>query len=142
LTAGVHGYRFNDGNFAFESFDEEIVVLDLVNGVYYAFGGAAVVAWPYITAQHSEPAIASALAAKYGVSADTVGAALSEFVERLVGEKILLTAPASVADVDWSRLGSLPEYQGFSFERHADLEDLLTLDPIHDVDPEKGWPRT
>jgi hypothetical protein len=36
----------------------------------------------------------------------------------------------------------LSEYEGFNFERHADMEDLLTLDPIHDVDPRKGWPNT
>jgi hypothetical protein len=33
------------------------------------------------------------------------------------------------------------EYQGFSFERHDDMDDLLTLDPIHDVDPQEGWPK-
>lgn len=26
------------------------------------------------------------------------------------------------------------------YEEYGDLEDLLGLDPIHDIDPEKGWP--
>src|SRR5215217_7015744 len=29
---------------------------------------------------------------------------------------------------------------GITYEKHEDLQDLLTLDPIHDVDPEQGWP--
>ena len=30
-----------------------------------------------------------------------------------------------------------PELQ---YEEYGDLEDLLGLDPIHDIDPDKGWP--
>jgi hypothetical protein len=142
LATGVQAFRFNDSTFAFESFGDEIVVLNLVDGIYYAFGGAAVVAWPYLVAQHSEPAIASALATKYGVPAETLGHDLTEFVGRLVSEQILLTAPEKTSEIDCSQIGSLPEYQGFSFERHTDMEDLLTLDPIHEVDPQKGWPQT
>ena len=78
---------------AFECFDEEVVVLDLVEGVYYAFGGAAVVAWPYIIAQHPEPVIASTLATSYGVRLDELTRDLTEFVERLVREKILREQP-------------------------------------------------
>ena len=140
LTANA--YRFNRDTFAFECFDEEVVVLDLVEGVYYAFGGAAVVAWPYIIAQHPEPVIASTLAKSYGVRLDELTRDLTEFVERLVSEKILLAAPEDISELDRHRLDSLGEYEGFIFERHAEMEDLLTLDPIHDVDPERGWPNT
>lgn len=140
LTANA--YRFNRDTFAFECFDEEVVVLDLVEGVYYAFGGAAVVAWPYIIAQHPEPVIASTLAKSYGVRLDELTRDLTEFVERLVSEKILLAAPEDISELDRPRLGYLGEYDGFIFERHAEMEDLLTLDPIHDVDPERGWPNT
>lgn len=142
MAAGVQAYRFNSGTFAFESFGDEIVVLNLVDGIYYAFGGAAVIAWPYIISQYSGPAIASALATKYGIQADALGPDLAEFVAHLLGETILLTAPENTFEIDCSQLGSVPEYQGFSFERHADMEDLLTLDPIHDVDLQKGWPKT
>jgi hypothetical protein len=140
LTANA--YRFNLDKFAFECFDEEIVVLDMIEGVYYAFGGAAVVAWPYIIAQHAEPVIASTLATSYGVRLDKLTRDLNEFVDRLVSEKILLTAPENTSEIDHCQLVIPSEYQGFIFERHAEMEDLLTLDPIHDVDPEKGWPNT
>jgi hypothetical protein len=138
----ANAYRFNRDSFAFECFDEEVVVLDLVEGIYYAFGGAAVVAWPYIIARHPEPVIASTLAKSYGVKLDELTRDLTEFVERLVSEKILLTAPEDISELDRSQLNAVGEYQGFIFERHAEMEDLLTLDPIHDVDPKKGWPNT
>jgi Coenzyme PQQ synthesis protein D (PqqD) len=142
LAGDVHAYRFNHDVFAFESFADEIVVLNLIDGIYYAFGGAAVVAWPYLVAQHSQSVIAPALATRYSVAPDRLGLDLSEFVERLLNEKILLTAAENTSEINYSQLDPLPEYQGFSFERHADMEDLLTLDPIHDVDSQKGWPRT
>jgi hypothetical protein len=140
LTANA--YRFNRDKFAFECFDEEIVVLNVVEGVYYAFGGAAVVVWPYLIAHHPIPIIASILATRYSAQLDGVTRDLGEFVERLVTEKILLAAPEAATEIDRSQLAPLSEYQGFIFERHSDMEDLLTLDPIHDVDPEKGWPNT
>jgi hypothetical protein len=135
-------YRFNDDSFASESFEDEIVVLNLDDGIYYAFRGAAVVAWPYIVAGHSEPVMAGALASRYGVGADVLALDLKEFVERLLNEKILLSAPETASQIDPPKGGCSPAYEGFGFERHADLEDLLTLDPIHDVDPDKGWPIT
>ena len=142
MTANAHAFRFNSDTFAFECFDEEIVVLNVIEGVYYAFGGAAVVAWPYIVAQQPESDIASALAARYSVRLDEVTRDLAEFAERLVSENILQTAPENILGIDRSQLESLSEYQGFIFERHADMEDLLTLDPIHEVDPNVGWPNT
>ena len=100
------------------------------------------VAWPYIIAQRPAPVIASTLATKYHVRLDELTRDLTEFVERLVREKILLAAPEDISELDRSRLDSLGEYEGFIFERHAEMDDLLTLDPIHDVDPKKGWPNT
>jgi len=26
-------------------------------------------------------------------------------------------------------------------EKYDDIADIITMDPIHDVDPAKGWPR-
>ena len=45
--------------------------------------------------------------------------------------------PETVAEV---KVPASSKYQGFLFEKHSDLDELLVLDPIHDVDPEKGWP--
>jgi hypothetical protein len=142
LPASVHAYRFNRDTFAFECFDDEIVVLNVIDGVYYAFRGAAVPAWPYIIAQHPEPVIASTLATRYGIQADAVTVDLTEFIERLASEKILLTASENTSGIDYSQSASLTKYAGFIFERHDDMDDLLTLDPIHDVDAQKGWPNT
>lgn len=146
MASGIGAYRFNSDTFAFEVFDEEIVALNVVDGIYYAFGGAAAAAWPYLVAQHSVPTVASALAARYAVLPDELARDLAAFVERLVGENILVTAPEGIS-VDAPEIAGLPPasaqaYEGFLFERHADMEDLLTLDPIHDVDPSKGWPNT
>ena len=30
---------------------------------------------------------------------------------------------------------------GLRFERFTDMQDLLVLDPIHEVDEEAGWPK-
>src|ERR1700722_3612955 len=99
FLAGGRAYRFNHDLFAFESFPDEIVALNLVDGIYYAFGGAAVVAWPFILAQHSEPIIAGALGASYGVPVDALSIDLAQFVGRLLDEKVLLTAPETSSEI-------------------------------------------
>jgi hypothetical protein len=135
MMANGRAFRFNHETFAYESSDDEgeIVVLNHVDGTYYAFGGAAVHAWPYLVAQYPDLLIASALATGYGVEPSTLNIDLMEFVERLLNEKILLTAAETTSQMVSFQPGGLGEYRGFNFERHADMADLLTLDPIHDV---------
>jgi hypothetical protein len=50
-----------------------------------------------------------------------------------VAERVQNGADASVEPAPW-------EFGGFTLEEFTDLEDILGLDPIHEVDPEKGWP--
>lgn len=133
-------FAFNTAEFAFDAFDDEVVILNLTSGTYYALGGCALEAWESLA--HSAPLqeIADAIASRHGVAEDAVKEDLTRLVDTLVAEKILHAAlPAENAPtlaVRGGNNGYLPP----AFEKHADMEELLTLDPIHDVDPQKGWP--
>jgi hypothetical protein len=131
-------FAFNDREFAFEVFDDEVVVLNLASGTYYALGGCAHETWSALVGSNPLADVVAAVEARYGDSAATVANDLTSLVDTLTAERIIQEAPAAGAAIAISGAGG--GYQPPSFEKHSDMEQLLTLDPIHDVDPQKGWP--
>ncbi len=131
-------YLFNDRTFAFESFDDEVVVLDIVQGTYFTLNGWIVEAWPALRAAQPLAAIAAEVARHHGRPGEEIAAELEAVVGELTAAGILVAAaPASLALP--LALSDAP-FRSLAFERHSDMEELLTLDPIHDVDPAMGWP--
>ena len=69
--------------------------------------------------------------------------ALRPRLEAIVDELIehgLLRDAAEDETGDGLALAAEWEFAGFELEQFTDLEDILGLDPIHEVDPIKGWP--
>lgn len=133
-------FVFNDKEFAFEMFDDEIVILNLMSGTYYAVGETGLDIWSALVGSRPLDEISRACAAHYGVEENTVAGDLQALVSRLADERILLAADGSHTAVSLTPRKTPSGYQAPTIQKHADLEDLLTLDPIHDVDPERGWP--
>lgn len=134
-------YAFNGDCFAYEVFPDEVVVLDVIDGAYFSLGGTTPVVWPVLIEGHALGDIATALARTYELKAEVAEQELHDLTRRLSEERILVEAgPGDTLD-GVSIEGGNEEFRSFSFEKHVDMQDLLTLDPIHDVDPQAGWPR-
>ncbi|MEQ8719080.1 MAG: hypothetical protein RIE08_15835 [Acidimicrobiales bacterium] len=108
--------------------DGEAIAIDLNSGIYYSLTGATGAVWQSLL----DGATPRSLLAE-----GSDPAALDRFVGALIEEGLLRTrsGPAEAEQVeawDGTQLG---------FERFADMEDLLALDPIHDVDETFGWPK-
>ncbi|MEM9472862.1 MAG: PqqD family protein [Pseudomonadota bacterium] len=135
--------QFNDQEFAFEKFEHEIVVLHLVEGTYYAFGGSAVAIWDQLIASRPLTSLSSLFKEGDDNGREPASVAIADFVDKLVQERILLAAEPSAEQQTFTDGDAAAiRFEPPRFEKHADMQDLLTLDPIHDVDPEKGWPHT
>ncbi|MEM6942503.1 MAG: PqqD family protein [Pseudomonadota bacterium] len=131
-------YSFNSENFAYEVFPDEVVVLDVIDGAYYSLGGSTPVIWSSLISGHALGAISKALAGSLHVTEEVAAQQLDELAGRLRAENILAEGePAATAPMLEATVGG---FVPFSFEKHVDMQDLLTLDPIHDVDRESGWP--
>jgi Tat protein secretion system quality control protein TatD with DNase activity len=133
-------FIFNDKEYAFETFDDEIVVLNLLSGTYYAVGETGLDIWDALVRSSPLQEIIRACVGRYGVAEDVVAADLRALVSGLAGERIVLETDASPGPVSLTPRKTTNGYRAPTIQKHADLEDLLTLDPIHDVDPERGWP--
>lgn len=129
-----------------ERLDDEVIAINLENGAYYAFDGVAADCWNLVD-QHAAPDdMVALLEARYPTGGADVRADVATFVARLLEERLAIAPDAPIPPVDRSAL-TLPEpaeagpraYTAPVVERYNDLDDLLLLDPIHEVD-DAGWP--
>lgn len=117
-----------------EQFESESVVVNLETGAYYSFRGTAALCWNWLTDGASPAAIANRLA----TGNEAARAEVSEFVNALLAEGLLAANPEAPVPLPVQAVGPVA-YEAPRFEKFTDMEDLLLLDPIHDVAP-SGWP--
>ena len=111
---------------AAEVFEDECIIANLDNGLYYSLQGNAVA---LIGALPSNDA---------GDLIDTIASPLDarKIWQALLDEELVITSanePATSVAVT-----PATEYKASVLNRYSDMQDLLLLDPIHDVD-EDGW---
>jgi len=137
---GTVFYSINTNRFAHETVDGEVIVIDMDEGNYFSMRGTAAVIWSLVDQGLTEAELVAALEKATGASASEITAGVSAFLEHLVNESILhASAPQPGRN---PVIGPLPqmEFQIPAVEKFTEMQDLLTLDPIHEVD-ETGWPR-
>jgi hypothetical protein len=118
--------------------EDEVMVVDLQSGAYFAFVGAAADAWSLLAAGVEPDAAGPAVAERYGVPPGTAAGDVATFAAQLVAEGLLEDTPAdAVAPPALASPGQ--QYTAPTIERFDDLADLLLLDPIHEVE-QPGWP--
>ena len=121
-------YEVNRPDVVDESVDGEVLIVHLGTGTSYRSRGAGDAAWQLLASGRTP-----------GEAATPLGqdeAALRDFLAELVEEGLLRTRG--------SEPDGLPEFQPVPgplvLEKYTDMQELLLLDPIHDVDDEEGWP--
>ena len=121
----------------------EIVAIHLATGHYHSLRDTARDVFVALAAGASLGSVAD----QVGVGADpaTVRDELDRFVADLLRAGLVVEAPDSGVGAEPAGDGAGPEPSGRPYsapvlETFTDLEDLMLLDPVHDVD-DQGWPR-
>jgi hypothetical protein len=117
------------------------VIVNLDEGTYYSVRGSAFVTWSLVSAGVPVGAIVDRLAATYDAPAAEIEAAVSAFVDELARERLIVGAAenGSFAPVEPAPRAKEP-FERPVLEKFTDVQELLALDPVHDVDG-TGWPR-
>jgi hypothetical protein len=124
-----------------KTFDDEAVILDLRSGTYFALRGSAVDVWELVERNASRARITAALADRYDGSSAEIARAAETLLDELA-EADLIAADSSIEPGDVSLQGEARSpFPAPEIERFTDMQELLLLDPIHEVD-ETGWPHT
>lgn len=135
--------KVNAPNIVHETIDGETVLLDLNTGNYYSLEGPGALIWQYIDLTGNREKPIGLLSDGSGHNND-VEVAVNEFVDELIKEKLLIEtgiAPATndTAEIEKQLHEAATEFTAPKVNKYSDMQDLLLLDPIHEVD-EQGWP--
>ncbi|MEO9965295.1 MAG: PqqD family protein [Reichenbachiella sp.] len=120
-----------------ELFEDEAVIVNLENGNYYSYSGSGIDIWKFLKEGIDRPALNKIFTEKYNFES-TAAEEFDKMVDELLTEGLLIeqegaaTKPANVTF----------RHEAFvtpALNKFTDMQDLLLLDPIHDVDA-TGWP--
>lgn len=125
-----------------ETIDGETVIVNLENGVYYSLRDSAVDIWNMIEGGANADELLQMLLARYEGSKDDIQKAVVDLLVNLQ-EEGLVRVSSTRATPGPSEAGDKPDekkpFEKPRLEKYSDMQELLLLDPIHEVD-EDGWP--
>ncbi len=134
-------YRLNEPLVASQEIEGETILIHFDSGHYFCANPVGSMIIAQLCGGASIEAIGASLHARFSVEAPDGIAATTAFVEELLAAGLVVAseegAPADSpsASADGTRL----PFEAPALQKFDDLQDLLMLDPIHDVD-QAGWP--
>lgn len=125
-----------------ETVDGEVIAIDLGNGSYYSLAGSALDAWELLGAGAGEAEIVDAFVARFSVEAEVAARDAATLLGQLHEHGLIAAVeePANAATPAVAAAERRP-YEPPRLERYDDMKDYFLLDPIHEVNPDAGWPR-
>jgi hypothetical protein len=132
-------------NVTHETIDGETVILNLDSGSYYSIDNAGAMIWGLIDAGASIEQIVDTISIRYTGNSQEIESGIIALVEKLEQEGLIVAndeREASAINAPGTSTEQAVNRQRFEFpnlRKYTDMEDLLLLDPIHDVD-DTGWP--
>lgn len=129
-------------NIAKEVFDNEVVMINIPLGKYYSVRGSAGVRVLEILEQPATPeGITGALAAEYEISHEQAAAEVEAFLLQIENESLILESGETAGEIIPGSVGIKQNYTNLVLEVYDDMQELILLDPVHDVESFKGWPQ-
>jgi hypothetical protein len=133
-------YRVNHPAVVHQAFDGEVILVNLEHGHYYSLEKASAAAFEALASGRTEAEVASELATSCQQPLEGISSQLARLVGRLVEEGLLVPRGERPPDPPASALPLPPgAFETLQLAKYTDMQDLLLLDPIHEVD-DTGWP--
>jgi hypothetical protein len=134
-------FRINTPLVATETIDGEAILIHFESGCYYSTNKLGADILGMIDGHNPVITVSRSLAERHGQrSAEAVGALVSEFLATLEREELIVLCHGSSSDeIVNPTVASGQALDPPVLQKFSDLQDLLVLDPIHDVD-RMGWP--
>lgn len=128
-------FRLAEPRFVADLIDGDALAVDLVTGSYHVTSGwSAAIFWAL-----TQGATVSETMRLLDTPHD-VGAEIEAFRAAVVELEIVVLRDGEPANPPTVDRPSGP-WTALEVESHGDMADMILLDPVHEVDPEAGWPR-
>jgi hypothetical protein len=124
-----------------ENIDGELILVHMEKGAYYTTDEVGAALWELIESRCTVSEMQEALASQFDGSREEIDQAIAAFLARLTEEDLVSREdPASDRTPNRHPLPiSKRPFQAPSLLSYQDMQDMLALDPIHDVEA-AGWP--
>jgi hypothetical protein len=133
-------YEIRLPQIAHETIDGETFIINTENGIYFVANGYASIIWNAIATGYSLSQITHAFAAEHIF--DTNEQVIEKFISLLLDEGLVVEGNIDASESNSSPLHVVKNtnFQLPVLARHEDLQELVMLDPIHEVNESMGWP--
>ena len=141
----LDAFRINTPRVVHQTIDGETIIIDFDNGAYFSADGVGAVIWEQVAQNASVNNIVHALTQCYTGDHANIEKEVERFLIELQRESLIAPldgappAPRATPTMSDPNLTARPAFQAPLLQKYTDMQDLLLLDPIHEVD-EQGWP--
>lgn len=122
-----------------EIIDGELVVINLEKGSYYCSLGVGAYLWQCLEQRVDPATVEAAVVQGFGITPEQARADVDSFLSQLQIEGLIRPARTDETLSSHAPLPKSSTYAAPDLKIYSDMQDLLLLDPIHDVSDE-GWP--
>jgi hypothetical protein len=131
----------NNAHISAETFETEIVVIHFLHGTYFSLRGAALPLWQWLQLGAEEPTLAELLAIRYDLDPERSRTEVASTLGRLRQYDLLVEGDQPAASWGSYAMDAGPAvFEAPVVEAFEDLQELIAIDPVHEVDPMQGWP--
>lgn len=135
---GIHYYILNSEKIVFEKFDDETVLINLEKGNYYGVMNLAKIIIELLEEGIAEHDLVSILENYYEIDSNEIRKDVHDFFSFLLNEGVVLSKEGQI------NLPKIDFKDGIKYikpiiEVYSDMQDLILLDPVHDVNG-SSWP--
>lgn len=138
----MKAYQIDNTNIATEIFDNEAVLINIPQGKYYNVrGNTGIRTLEMLREPVSFESILIAIRNEFESDNETdLVTELGDFINQLANENIVIPATVVVSS-EIEKTDLKYPYEKAELEIFDDMQELIMLDPVHDVESFKGWPQ-
>jgi len=137
-------FKVNIPTVTHEIIDGEAVIINLENGNYYSLSDVGSFIWGLFETGSSANEIRNQVLQTYQGDATDIDRSVRELLTQLQQENLIVPVNGTASDhTQPAPANNNDEKQSFNppmLHKYSDMQELLLLDPIHDVD-DAGWPK-
>ncbi len=138
-------FRVNTPDVLHETIDGEVVLVNMKSGAYYSIDKVGATIWDLLDAGASTGDITDTLMLQFEGDRDEIAASVGRLLRKFADEELVVSdgernvGAAKDASSEAPQPTSRPRFEEPVLQKYTDMQQLLLLDPIHEVD-ETGWP--
>jgi hypothetical protein len=139
MSESMPSYKILQPKIVYEVLNNEVVAIDFNTGTYYVLPHAAKQVWLLIERKTPSDQIAQRLSDHYQREFNEVFADTEKFIAQLLENGLIEPTHEAPDSIDTPMDSQGWQYGPPKLLTYMDVQDLLLLDPIHEV-TEVGWP--